>query len=133
MTHESPEISDAEKRAMRSGLAGRVGALMGAWWLGMFRARDDAEQELLDEIRAEIPSGEGLVDDGDSTPLGLQTQPEREQEDELVPLTDDEYLEVFDALAARYVRLRNAYRRGMVTAETPEQERQLAHLQEIME
>jgi hypothetical protein len=58
MAGEAPEISDAEKREMRSGLARGVGALMRAWWLGMFQARDDAEQKLLDEISAEVASPE---------------------------------------------------------------------------
>lgn len=126
-------MSDAKKREIRSGLAGRVGALMEAWWLGMFQARDDAGQELLDQLRAEIATPEGPDDDGDSTPFGLRTQPDPDQDDDLVLLTDDEYLDAFDALIGRYVQLRNAYRRGMVIAENPDQERQLAELREIMD
>src|SRR4051794_10332655 len=120
MTSEPHEISDGDKREIRSGLAGAVGALMEAWWLGMFRAHNDAEQQLLDQIKAELPTANRPDDGGDSTPLGLRTQPDPDQEEELVLLTDNEYLEVFDDLAARYVNLRNAYRRGMVTAENPE-------------
>jgi hypothetical protein len=49
-----------------------------------------------------------------------------------VRLTDDEYLDAFDDLVARYIRLRNAYQRGMVVAKNVEQEEQLAELRELM-
>jgi hypothetical protein len=132
MAPESPEFSDAEKRQMRSGLAECVGALMRAWWLGMFRARDDAEQQLLDEIGGEIALDERPGDYEDATPLGLRTQPDPNQEDDLVLLTDEEYQEAFADLVARYVRLRNAYRRGMVVAENVEQEKQLDELRNLL-
>jgi hypothetical protein len=42
-------------------------------------------------------------------------------------------LEAFDDLVVRYKRMGQAYRWGMITATTPEQERQLAELQELLD
>jgi hypothetical protein len=69
----------------------------------------------------------------ESPPRSAYGRPDPEQGEELVLLTDEEYLRVSDDLAARYVGLRNAYRRGMVTAENPAQEWQLAALREVVE
>lgn len=70
--------------------------------------------------------------EGDETPLGIQVAPDPNQAEGLVRITDGEFLEAFDDLVARYKRMEQAYARGMITAATPEQEHQLAELQELL-
>ncbi len=78
-----------------------------------------------------------------ATPLGLrlvETQgepdaPKRSGRDDepLTLLTDEEFLATFDELVRRYKRLTAAYQAGMVKATTPEQQRQLAELRELLD
>jgi hypothetical protein len=134
MAPDFAEMSDAEKLAIRAGLAERVGALMGAWWLGMYRARDEEERELLAEV-AKTVTGPDEAADGEpgATRLGLRGRADPDQQADMVRLSDEEYLEIFDQLTTRYVLLRNAFRAGMVVAEGPEQRRQLEELREVMD
>jgi hypothetical protein len=136
MSARYPEMSDAEKLGIRSGLAERVGALTRALWLGMYQARNDEERKRLAEIEATVtPPSEEARDERDATPLGMRQPPDPDQEAELVRLSSQEYLEyldIFDDLVTRYILLRNAFHDGMVVTEGPEQEGQLAQLKEIM-
>ncbi|MDQ2631180.1 MAG: hypothetical protein M3Y75_09450 [Actinomycetota bacterium] len=126
-------MTDQEKREVRSGLARVVGALAGAWWLGMYSARTPEERELLQRIDEEMGERPEAPGEPDETPLGLRVEPEPEQAERLVPITDAEFLAVFDELVARYKLLEQAYARGMITATTPEQERQLEELRELLD
>jgi hypothetical protein len=104
----------------------------------MVAARNPEEQKLFEEIAATVGSAADSRQEGDATPLGIQIEPTKggqshPKDDELIPISDEEYLEAIGPLLARYKMLREAYLRGMVTASTPDQERQLAELQELLD
>ncbi len=127
-------MTDQEKREVRSGLARIVGALAGAWWLGMYSARTPEERELLQRIEEEMgEKPQAPQSELDATPLGLRVEPGPDQAEGLVPITDAEFLAIFDGLVARYKLLEGAYARGMITATTPRQERQLAELRQLLD
>jgi hypothetical protein len=128
---ETVEVSEERLLGVRGALSHRVGALMRAWWLGMVAARDDDEQDLYDEIVAAVGEpGERRLE-GDHTPLAVRIDPPVETG--LTRLDDREYLAIFDQLMTRLELLRQAYDRGMIAAGTPEQERQLATIRELLE
>ncbi len=111
---------------------------MRAWWLGMVAARNPEEQRLFGEIVATVGSPADQRQEGDATPLAIQIEPKEggqshSEDDELLPISNEEYLEVIGPLLARYRMLREAYLRGMITASTPDQERQLAELRELLD
>lgn len=135
---EARELSDEELVELRGGISEVTGALMRAWWLGMVAARNPEEQRLFGEIVATVGSPADHRQVGDATPLAIQIEPTKEgqsqsEDDELIPISDEEYLEVIGPLLTRYKMLRAAYLRGMITASTPDQERQLAELRELLD
>lgn len=111
---------------------------MRAWWLGMVAARSAEEQRLFGEIVATVGNPADQRQEGDATPLAIQIEPteggqSHSEDDELIPISDEEYLEVIGPLPARHKMPREAYLRGMITASTPDQERQLAELREFLD
>jgi hypothetical protein len=128
---ETVEVSEGRLLGVRGALSHRVGALMRAWWLGMVSAEGDDEQGLYDEIVAAVgePSERRL--EGVHTPLAVRIDPPVEAG--LTQLDAEEYLAIFDQLMTRLELLRQAYDRGMITAATPEQKRQLATIRELLE
>jgi len=135
---QARELSDEELIELRGGVSRMAGALMRTWWLGMVAARNPEEQMLFDEIAAAVGDPADGRQEGDATPLAIQIEPtEGEQSqgegDELIPISNEEYLEVVGLLLARCKMLREAYLQGMITASTPDQERQLAELRELLD
>jgi hypothetical protein len=128
---DSVEVSAERLLRVRGALANRVGALMRAWWLGMVVAEDEEERELYDDLVAAVGEPGARRLEGEHTPLAVPVEPPLESA--LGRLDDDEYLAVFDQLMTRLELLRRAYERGMIVAETPEQERQLARIRELLE
>ena len=122
---QTRELSDEELIELRGGIARYVGALMRAWWLGMVAARNPEEQRLFDEIVTTVGNPADRRQEDDATPLGIQIEPteggqSQTEDDELIPISDEEYLKVIGPLLARYKMLREAYLRGMITASTPD-------------
>lgn len=133
-TEENPELPDADKLRLRSGLARLHGALMRAWLLGMFVPRDQADEQIAATIRSLLVMPDDPAEPGEATPLGVRlAEPPPPSPENLTPLTDEEYLEAFDGLVQRYLALKAGYERGMVIANTPEQERQLAELHSLLD
>lgn len=135
---QARELSDQELIELRGGISEVTGALMRAWWLGMVTARNPEEQRLFDEIVATVGDPADRRQEGDATPLGIQIESTEDgqsqpEDDELIPISDDEYLKIIGPLLTRYKMLRAAYLQGMITASTPDQERQLAELQELLD
>jgi hypothetical protein len=98
MALEQLSLSDAQKLELRPALARVHGALLRAWQLGMFVPATAADEELLRNARKLFVNSEPYArTDGDS---------------DLVPLSDEEYLAVFDGLFARFRALAGAYRRS---------------------
>jgi hypothetical protein len=135
---QARELSDQELIELRGGISEVTGALMRAWWLGMVTARNPEEQRLFDEIVATVGDPADRRQEGDATPLGIQIESTEDgqsqpEDDELIPISDDEYLKIIGPLLTRYKMLRAAYLQGMITASTPDQERQLAELRELLD
>jgi hypothetical protein len=132
---EQPEdtVEVAEERLfrVRGALSNRVGALMRAWWMDMFTVEDDEEGELYAEIAATVGSPSARRLEGSRTPLAVQIEPPLENG--ITHLSDEDYLAVFDQLMLRLELLRRAYERGMIVAETREQEEQLERIHELFD
>lgn len=125
------EVNAEQLLRVRGALANRVGALMRAWWLGMVVAEDEDERELYDRLVEAVGEPGARRLESDRTPLAVPVEPPVESG--LTRLTDDEYLAVFDQLMTRLELLRQAYERGMIVAETAEQEEQLERIRELLE
>ena len=96
MTSEQPYLTDAQKLELRPALARLHGALLRAWQLGMFVPGSEADRELLRSTRK----------------LVVAPDPQADPNPGLTPLSDEEYLAVFDGLFARFRALADAYRRA---------------------
>lgn len=128
---EQIEVSAERLLRVRGALANRVGALMRAWWLGMVVAEDEEERTLYDELVEAVGEPGARRLEGDRTPLAVPVEPPVESG--LTRLSDDEYLAVVDQLMTRLELLRQAYERGMIVAETGEQQEQLERIRELLE
>lgn len=128
---ETIEVADERLLRVRGALSNRVGALMRAWWMDMFTVEDDEERELYGEIAAAVGSPSARRLEGSRTPLAVQIEPPLESG--ITHLSDDDYLAVFDQLMTRLELLRRAYERGMIVAETHEQEEQLERIHELFD
>lgn len=136
---DQPDLTDEEKLGLRTGLARLTGALMRAWHLGMFVARDAEERRLFDRVAASMaPAPETAHREATSLALRLrpieEAKPEPGTTDEppLARISDREFLELFDDLIDRYLGLKELYERGMVSAAGAEQTRQLDELRELL-
>jgi len=114
---------------------------MRAWTLGMFVPKDSEDKQLVSSIRKLLVMPYEPAEPGEATPLGLRVPDSsggvpvtrRPSEKNLTPLSDAEYLAMFDDLVVRYKTLKTAYDRGMVVAETAEQEHQLSELHGLLD
>jgi hypothetical protein len=128
---ETVEVGTERLLRVRGALSNRVGALMRAWWMDMFTVEDDEERELYDEIVAAVGEPGARRLEGDRTPLAVRVEPPLESG--ITRLSDDEYLAVFDQLMTRLELLRRAYERGMIVAETRDEEAQLDRIHDLFD
>jgi hypothetical protein len=128
---ETVEVAEERLFRVRGALSNRVGALMRAWWMDMFTVEDEEEGELYAEIAAAVGSPSARRLEGSRTPLAVQIEPPLENG--ITRLSDEDYLAVFDQLMLRLELLRRAYERGMIVAETREQEEQLERIHELFD
>jgi hypothetical protein len=113
--------SDEELLEVRGLVAFQIGATMRAWNRGMVAARRPEDEALYAEIAANVtPSKPPSADDFDEFGRPI-----------LKRLTDEEYLRVVPGLVRQIERIRQAYERGMIVAETPEQEAVMAKLRRL--
>lgn len=140
MTDSDPPrgLSDETLLELRTGISRLTGALMRAWWLDMVVAQTPEEQRLFDEIRATVGEPAEQTQQGDWTPLAIGIEPCNDgvanwDDEGLTPISKDEYLKISGELVTRYKLLQEAYRRGMIKASNPAQERQLDELRTLLD
>jgi hypothetical protein len=116
---DQPIFTDAQKLELRPSLARLHGALMRAWQLGMLVPANEADEQLLRDARKLLVTP-GRQSSSTAAPPGAGRQGmapraaglAREDGAPVVPLSDEEYLVVFDRLFLRFRALAVAYRRG---------------------